>query len=145
MLAGVRVIKDLRGITAPSHGGSELPAIACSLGNCQPATPESFHDRSFIPSFRGSPRSIFAAEFRRFLEASGCRTPSGLAELLEIRQSLVTDAIRGKILPAMWLVKLYAKKRVNSAWVSKGEDERFLPDGARAASVERKSPSPDEE
>ena len=45
----------------------------------------------------------------------------------------------------MWLVKLYAKKRVNPAWVSKGEGERFLPDGARAASVERESLSPDEE
>lgn len=66
-----------------------------------------------------SPTS-FDAQYKRVFAAAACRTQTELAELLEIRQSSISDAKSRKSIPSDWLVKLFEKKRVNPEWIRHG-------------------------
>lgn len=56
----------------------------------------------------------------RVFEVSRCRTQMELAELLEIRQSSISDAKKRNAIPAEWLVKLLRLKGTNPEWILTG-------------------------
>lgn len=68
----------------------------------------------------------FEAQFKRVFEAAECKTQSALAELLEIKQSSISDAKRRKAVPSDWLVKLYEKRRINPEWIRMGQGGKLL-------------------
>lgn len=73
-----------------------------------------------------SSQAIFEEQYRRVFEAAECRTQTELAEILEIRQSSISDARRRKSIPAEWRVKLFEKKRINPDWIVSGQGSRYL-------------------
>lgn len=68
----------------------------------------------------------FDAQYRRVFEAAECKTQVELAELLEIRQSSISDAKRRESVPSEWIVKLFDKKRINPEWVRTGHGSKTL-------------------
>lgn len=68
----------------------------------------------------------FESQYARVFEAANCRTQTCLAELLEIKQSSISDAKRRKAIPSDWLVKLFEKKRVNPEWIRTGQGGKVL-------------------
>lgn len=62
----------------------------------------------------------------RVFEITGCTTQLELANLLEIRQSSVSDAKRRGSVPAEWLVKLLQLRGANPEWIISGEGSKFL-------------------
>ncbi len=73
-----------------------------------------------------TPQSDFDSQYRRLLEATGCRTQVELAEILGIRQSSISDAKRRNTIPSDWLVKVFEKKRINPDWIRMGAGSRWL-------------------
>ena len=73
-----------------------------------------------------APDTSFEAQYTRVLEAAECRTQVKLAEVLENRQSSISDAKRRKNIPAEWRVKLFEKKRINPEWILSGEGAKYL-------------------
>ncbi|CAK7003378.1 MAG: hypothetical protein DELT_00124 [Desulfovibrio sp.] len=71
-------------------------------------------------------QSDFESQYSRLLEATGCRTQTQLAAVLEIRQSSISDAKRRKVVPSDWLIKLFEKKRVNPQWIRTGLGGKVL-------------------
>lgn len=63
---------------------------------------------------------------QRVYEITGTRTQVQLAEVLGIKQSSISDAIKRKCLPDSWLVTLYRKYKVNPDWLLTGEGSRYL-------------------
>lgn len=72
------------------------------------------------------PQSDFESQYKRVLEAAGCRTQVELAAVLEVRQSSISDAKRRKSVPAEWRVKLFEKKWVNPEWIVHGGNVKYL-------------------
>ena len=68
----------------------------------------------------------FEEQYKRVLEAAGCRTQIELATILEIRQSSISDAKRRQNIPAEWRVKLFEKKRINPEWILHGGEIKYL-------------------
>lgn len=65
--------------------------------------------------------------YERILSATGARTQTELAELLEVKQSSISDAMsRGGGIPANWLVILTEKLAMNPRWVKTGEGPQYL-------------------
>lgn len=62
----------------------------------------------------------------RVFDAVGCRTQQEMANLLKIRQTFVSDALRRKIVPVEWLVKLAQCRNVNPDWIMTGKGNKFL-------------------
>lgn len=58
--------------------------------------------------------------FSRVYYVAGCQTQVELADLLEIRQSSISDAKRRGSVPAAWLVKLLRLKGINPEWILTG-------------------------
>lgn len=85
------------------------------------------------------PKSDFDSQYARVLQAAECRTQVELAEVLEIRQSSISDAKRRKTIPSEWLIKLFDKKRINPEWLRQGIGGKFvqisLEDEAKAATI----------
>ena len=52
----------------------------------------------------------FDAQFQRILEATGCKTQVELADILEVRQSAISDAKRRMTIPSNWLETLHKKQ-----------------------------------
>jgi hypothetical protein len=73
-----------------------------------------------------SAHSAFDAQFARVFEAAECRTQIELADVLEVRQSSVSDAKRRKSIPAEWRMKLFEKKRINPEWILRGDGAKYL-------------------
>lgn len=67
-----------------------------------------------------SPDTTFEAQYKRVFDAAECRTQTQLADILEIRQSSISDSKKRKSIPSDWLVKLLERKRVNPEWVRTG-------------------------
>lgn len=67
-----------------------------------------------------APRTDFESQYERIFAVTECRTQVELAEILDIRQSSISDAKRRKALPSDWLMKLYEKRRVNPEWIRTG-------------------------
>ncbi|MDL2279172.1 helix-turn-helix domain containing protein [Desulfovibrio sp. OttesenSCG-928-G11] len=76
--------------------------------------------------YGSAPQADFESQYRRVFEAAECRTQVALAELLEIKQSSISDAKRRKSIPSDWRVKLFEKKRVNPEWILYGEGTKYL-------------------
>ena len=68
----------------------------------------------------------FDAQYRRVFEAAECKTQVELAELLEIRQSSISDAKRRESVPSEWIVKLFDKKRISPDWLRTGQGNMIL-------------------
>lgn len=69
------------------------------------------------PSYGNTPDTSFESQYKRVFEAASCRTQARLADVLEVRQSSVSDAKRRMNVPSEWLVKLFEKKRINPEWI----------------------------
>lgn len=63
------------------------------------------------------------AQLARIYEAIGCSTHSKLAEILGIKQSAVTDAIRRNEIPKVWLERLYQEWGISPEWILTGDSE----------------------
>lgn len=75
------------------------------------------------------------AAFERITAATGARTQVQLAELLEIRQSSISDAKRRQSIPDAWLVALLKKFNLNPDWILTGQGERYLVPAGMAPSM----------
>lgn len=81
-----------------------------------------------------TPDTSIESQYKRIFEAAECSTQVQLAEVLEVRQSSVSDVKRRKAVPAEWLLKLFEKKRINPEWVRMGTGAKYLkPANANAA------------
>lgn len=65
----------------------------------------------------------FEEAMDRVKEVTGCRTQVQLAEVLDVRQSSISDAKRRHSIPAAWLILLLAKYNVNPLWITNGAAE----------------------
>ena len=70
--------------------------------------------------------SKFEARYQRVFEAAGCKTQTELADILEIKQSSISDAKKRGSIPAHWLVKLLALRGINPDWIKDGIEPKFL-------------------
>lgn len=61
--------------------------------------------------------SYFDEVYDRIKFATNARTQVELAEMLEIRQSSISDAKRRRSIPAEWYIKLYDKFGLNLDWL----------------------------
>ena len=61
--------------------------------------------------------SYFDEVYERIKYAANARTQVELAEVLEIRQSSISDAKRRRSIPAEWYIKLYDKFGVSLDWL----------------------------
>ena len=66
------------------------------------------------------PQSDFESQYKRIIEAAGCRTHADLAAVLEVRRSSVSDAKRRKSIPSGWFLKLFEKRRISPEWLRTG-------------------------
>jgi phage repressor protein C with HTH and peptisase S24 domain len=58
--------------------------------------------------------------FERVIQATGLRTLSDLADLLEVNRSAGTQARKKDSVPATWLLHLYREKGLNPDWLEGG-------------------------
>jgi len=73
----------------------------------------------------------FEEAMERIKKATGARTQVQLAEVLEVRQSSISDAKRRCSVPADWFLKLYRSHGLNPNWLSDGHEPVYLnPDRA---------------
>lgn len=64
--------------------------------------------------------SVFEAGFARLKTTLGFKNQKELADILEIRQSSISDAKRRDVIPADWAIKLLRKERINPHWIYVG-------------------------
>ncbi|MFP5221370.1 MAG: helix-turn-helix domain-containing protein [Acidobacteriota bacterium] len=64
--------------------------------------------------------SVFKAGFARLKTTLGFKNQKELADILEIRQSSISDAKRRDVIPADWAIKLLRKERINPHWIYVG-------------------------
>lgn len=70
--------------------------------------------------------SDFQAAYDRIQQFTDLHTQIELAELLEVRQSSISDAQRRKNIPVQWLFTLLEKQAINPAWIRTGEGPQYL-------------------
>lgn len=70
--------------------------------------------------------SSFDEVFKRIKLATNTRTQVELAEVLDIRQSSISDAKRRNSVPADWYMKLFEKFGLNPDWLKKGSGPTYL-------------------
>ena len=82
-----------------------------------------------------SPEQLAAFEgaMSRIKEVTGAHTQVQLAEVLEVRQSSISDAKRRASIPDGWLVKLLRTHQVMPDWILTGEGPKFAAEAAPAA------------
>ena len=68
----------------------------------------------------------FEAAINRIHAIAGTRTQVELANLLNIRQSSISDAKRRGSVPDSWLVALYQQRKANPTWITSGEGLPYL-------------------
>ncbi|NDV26082.1 S24 family peptidase [Desulfovibrio sp. JC010] len=71
----------------------------------------------------------FDESLERIKKATGTRTQVQLAEILNIRQSSISDAKRRSSIPAEWFIKLYRTHGLNPEWLSDGIEPVYLKPG----------------
>lgn len=69
---------------------------------------------------------MFQEIYNRIRAATSVKTQIQLAELLEIRQSSISDAKRRDSIPAEWYLKLFEKFGLNPDWIRKGIGPMYL-------------------
>lgn len=70
--------------------------------------------------------STFDEIFERVKLATNTRTQVELAEVLDIRQSSISDAKRRNSVPSDWYMKLFEKFGLNPDWLKKGVGPMYL-------------------
>lgn len=85
----------------------------------------------------------FAEIYERVKLATSSRTQVELADVLDIRQSSISDAKRRNSVPGDWYMKLFEKFGLNPDWLKQGigpmylrTDEGYVPQDAPAALAE---------
>lgn len=78
-------------------------------------------------------QAAFNAAFERIKVVTGCYTQVPLADVLEVRQSSISDAKRRASIPDGWLVKLQRSHKVLPDWILTGEGAQYLTDTNHAA------------
>jgi phage repressor protein C with HTH and peptisase S24 domain len=68
----------------------------------------------------------FEEAMERIKKATGARTQVQLAEVLDVRQSSISDAKRRCSVPSDWFLKLYRSHGLNPNWLSDGHDPIYL-------------------
>lgn len=68
----------------------------------------------------------FDEVFKRIQRATNTRTQVELAEILDIRQSSISDAKRRNSIPADWFMKLFEQFGLNPDWLKKGSGPMYL-------------------
>ena len=64
--------------------------------------------------------------FERIKLATNTRTQVELADVLDIRQSSISDAKRRNSVPADWFMKLFEQFGLNPDWLKKGNGPMYL-------------------
>lgn len=77
------------------------------------------------------------AAYNRIKEATGASTQEQLAEILEIRQSSISDAKKRNSIPEGWLVVLLKKFSLNPEWILTGQGDRYLVPAGVAANIDK--------
>ncbi len=70
--------------------------------------------------------SSFPQAYERIKFATNTKTQVEIAELLEIRQSSISDAKRRNSVPAEWVMKLFEKFGLNPDWIKQGVGPMYL-------------------
>ncbi len=70
--------------------------------------------------------SSFQEAYERIKFATTTKTQVEIAELLEIRQSSISDAKRRNSVPAEWVMKLFEKFGLNPDWIKQGVGPMYL-------------------
>ncbi len=70
--------------------------------------------------------SFFEEAYARIKFATGTKTQVEIAEVLEIRQSSISDAKRRNSVPGDWYMKLFEKFGLNPDWIKQGVGPMFL-------------------
>ncbi len=70
--------------------------------------------------------SSFSEAYERIKFATSTKTQVEIAELLEIRQSSISDAKRRNSVPAEWVMKLFEKFGLNPDWIKQGVGPMYL-------------------
>jgi phage repressor protein C with HTH and peptisase S24 domain len=70
--------------------------------------------------------SQFEEIFERIKVATHTRTQIELAEVLDIRQSSISDAKRRNSVPSDWCMKLFERFGLNPDWIKKGAGPMYL-------------------
>jgi len=68
----------------------------------------------------------FEEAMERIKKATGARTQVQLADVLEVRQSSISDAKRRCSVPSDWFLKLYRSHGLNPNWLSDGHEPVYL-------------------
>jgi phage repressor protein C with HTH and peptisase S24 domain len=68
----------------------------------------------------------FEEAMERIKKATGARTQVQLADVLEVRQSSISDAKRRCSVPSDWFLKLYRSHGLNPNWLSDGQEPVYL-------------------
>lgn len=79
-----------------------------------------------LPDYAHEAQDLFDAQFHRVFEAAECKTQVELAAVLGIKQALVSDAKRRRVVPTEWLVKLFKLKRINPEWIRTGNGAKKM-------------------
>jgi hypothetical protein len=84
-----------------------------------------------MPKPNRAPESpAFAAIMFRIQEVTGARTQVQLAEVLDVRQSSISDAKRRQSVPDGWVLTVHLKYDVMPSWILTGEGPRMAGDTA---------------
>jgi len=87
----------------------------------------------------------FEEALERIKKATGARTQVQLAEVLDVRQSSISDAKRRCSIPADWFLKLYRSHGLDPDWLSEGVEPVYInADKAKvpADTLLREAPTP---
>ncbi len=68
----------------------------------------------------------FEEALERIKKATGARTQVQLAEVLDVRQSSISDAKRRCSIPAEWFLKLYRSHGLDPDWLADGVEPVYL-------------------
>lgn len=68
----------------------------------------------------------FEEAMERIKKSTGARTQVQLAEVLDVRQSSISDAKRRCSVPSDWFLKLYRSHGLNPNWLSDGHEPIYL-------------------
>lgn len=87
--------------------------------------------------------AAFEAGIERIKQATGARTQVQLAEVLEVRQSSISDAKRRCSIPSDWLLKLQRVTKIHADWYLTGQEPKYLA-GTHHATAQRLQESIDQ-
>lgn len=73
-------------------------------------------------------RAAYEAAMARIVEITGASTQVQLAEILDVRQSSISDAKRRASLPPEWVLKLHKSHRAMPEWIQEGTGPRTIDD-----------------